>query len=136
MKIEELLNKYFEGETSCEEERELRSFFAGSNVPEELKVYIPLFAYIEQEALQYKKQINRKKDFPKHLMYAISGIAACLLIVLSTNIIYKHSNSTPRDYVIIDGKRYTDTDLIREHAQIAFNDVCFTREELFETLFE
>ena len=27
MKIDELLDKYFEGETSCEEERELRRFF-------------------------------------------------------------------------------------------------------------
>ena len=27
MNIEELLNKYFEGETTCEEERELRRFF-------------------------------------------------------------------------------------------------------------
>ena len=26
MKIDELLDKYFEGETSCEEERELRRF--------------------------------------------------------------------------------------------------------------
>ena len=26
--IEELLNKYFEGETTCEEERQLRRFFA------------------------------------------------------------------------------------------------------------
>ena len=27
MKIEELLNKYFEGETTCEEEHQLRNFF-------------------------------------------------------------------------------------------------------------
>ena len=27
MNIEELLNKYFDGDTTCEEERELRRFF-------------------------------------------------------------------------------------------------------------
>lgn len=34
MKIDELLDKYFEGETSCEEERELRRFFTEEEVPE------------------------------------------------------------------------------------------------------
>ena len=29
--IETLLNKYFEGETTCEEERRLRRFFAEGN---------------------------------------------------------------------------------------------------------
>ena len=39
MKIEELIDRYFEGQTSCEEERELRSFFTQENVPESLQVY-------------------------------------------------------------------------------------------------
>ena len=33
MDIDELLNRYFEGETSSEEERELRAFFTSGNVP-------------------------------------------------------------------------------------------------------
>ena len=44
MKIDELLDKYFEGETSCEEERELRRFFTEGEVPEHLQTYRPLFA--------------------------------------------------------------------------------------------
>lgn len=39
--IETLLNKYFEGETTCEEERRLRRFFAEGLVPEHLEVYRP-----------------------------------------------------------------------------------------------
>ena len=34
MDIDELLNRYFEGETSSEEERELRAFFTSGNVPD------------------------------------------------------------------------------------------------------
>ena len=44
MKIDELLDKYFEGATSCEEERELRRFFTEEAVPEHLQTYRPLFA--------------------------------------------------------------------------------------------
>ena len=50
MKIDELLDKYFEGETSCEEERELRRFFTEEEVPEHLQTYRPLFAYLNREA--------------------------------------------------------------------------------------
>ena len=50
MKIEELIDRYFEGQTSCEEERELRSFFTQENVPESLQVYRPLFVCLDQEA--------------------------------------------------------------------------------------
>ena len=47
--IETLLNKYFEGETTCEEERRLRRFFAEGLVPEHLEVYRPVFAFFEAE---------------------------------------------------------------------------------------
>ena len=42
MKIEELIDRYFEGQTSCEEERELRSFFTQENVPESLQSALPV----------------------------------------------------------------------------------------------
>ena len=50
MDIDELLNRYFEGETSSEEERELRAFFTSGNVPDRLAVYTPMFAYLEEES--------------------------------------------------------------------------------------
>ena len=40
MKIEELLNKYFEGLTTCEEERRLRHYFTREkNLPHEWEIY-------------------------------------------------------------------------------------------------
>lgn len=47
--IEQLLERYFEGRTSTEEERTLRRFFTSGDVPENLKMYQPLFAYFENE---------------------------------------------------------------------------------------
>ena len=37
--IEELLERYFEGETSAAEEKRIRAFFASGEVPEHLAVY-------------------------------------------------------------------------------------------------
>ena len=97
MNIEELLNKYFEGETTCEEERELRRFFTRGIIPEHLQMYRPMFAFLNED--------NR------------------------------HFNTSTANYVIIDGKCYTDAKLVREQAMIAFRDVSISEEEVFATLF-
>jgi hypothetical protein len=44
-KIEILLEKYFEGETSIAEEKELKDYFTSSNVAPHLEQYQPLFGY-------------------------------------------------------------------------------------------
>tara|TARA_R100001143_G_C3360727_1_gene135368 strand:+ start:13305 stop:14114 length:810 start_codon:yes stop_codon:yes gene_type:complete len=45
-KIEQLLEKYFEGETTLNEEKELREFFQQDEIPAHLKSYIDQFSYI------------------------------------------------------------------------------------------
>ncbi len=47
--INQLLERYWVGETSLEEEQILRSFFSQPNVPEELKQYRCLFIYEQTE---------------------------------------------------------------------------------------
>ena len=50
MDIDELLNRYFEGETSSEEERELRAFFTSGNVGRLAQyAYVYLFGGRESE---------------------------------------------------------------------------------------
>ena len=63
MNIEELLNKYFDGDTTCEEERELRRFFTQETVPEHLKEYSPLFAFLDKENKQAKEACTHEKQF-------------------------------------------------------------------------
>lgn len=63
MKIDDLLEKYFEGETTCEEEQQLRRFFATGDVPEHLAIYRPLFACIDREAEAAKTTSLRKAQF-------------------------------------------------------------------------
>ena len=45
VKIEDLLEKYFQGETSIAEENELRNYFSSSNVAQHLEQYKPIFGY-------------------------------------------------------------------------------------------
>jgi len=48
-KIRELLDKYWEGDTSLEEEQELKSYFASSQVSDEFAPFTPLFLFFEEE---------------------------------------------------------------------------------------
>ena len=57
--IKSTLEQYFEGETSVEEEAELKTYFSGNEVAEELKSYAPLFEYYEYEA---SKEVSRAFD--------------------------------------------------------------------------
>ncbi|MFZ2906828.1 MAG: hypothetical protein WAZ98_11545 [Cyclobacteriaceae bacterium] len=53
--LEELLQKYWDCETSLEEEQQLHSYFSSGNVPEQLKETASLFKYFD---LQKKKSVN------------------------------------------------------------------------------
>lgn len=47
--MQNLLDKYFEGEASLQEERELRSYFNQPNVHPSLRLYQPLFQFLKEE---------------------------------------------------------------------------------------
>lgn len=48
--IEQLIDRYFEGETSIAEERILKAFFSQNDVPAHLQQFADVFAYEEAEA--------------------------------------------------------------------------------------
>jgi hypothetical protein len=52
-KIEHLLGKYWNCESTLEEEQELREYFKGANIPDNLRETASLFRYFEE---------NKKKD--------------------------------------------------------------------------
>lgn len=47
--IEQLLERYWQGETSLEEEEILKTFFCQKDLPTELQQYAPLFQYEREE---------------------------------------------------------------------------------------
>jgi len=57
-RIENLLEKYFEGETSIAEEKELQDYFSSPNVAQHLEQYRPMFGYFS---------IAREQQFEQHI---------------------------------------------------------------------
>lgn len=145
MKINELLNKYFDGDTTCEEERKLRRFFTEEEVPEDLQIYRPLFVCLNQEVKAHhleqtdtgkKKLIGRKYLFKhRRWLYMVGGAAASIALFIGSLQLFPVS-AAPENYVIIDGKRYTDEALIKEKAMEALQNVHLTDEDVNNLLFQ
>jgi predicted DNA-binding protein YlxM (UPF0122 family) len=91
--IKPLLEKYWAGDTSLEEELALKTFFSGNAVPEELKRYQPLFIW-KTKQLQLKGTAKLKTGIKKPVSfqwYSFLKIAASILLVLTLGIgFYTH----------------------------------------------
>lgn len=98
-KIESLLAKYYDGNTSIEEEVILKAFFEQEAIPDYMKADKEMFLYYtaekkEEYTVDLEKNIleaieseqsresSKERHFPKYL-YWVSSVAASLLIVLS-----------------------------------------------------
>ena len=124
MKIEELIDKYFEGNTTCEEEARLRAYFSSTDIPSSLIQYKPMFDYFSQEIasnLQEQPVSKRKK---RVWLYTLTAAAACFLIVFGIGSLLNTSTHYCGDnYVIINGTCYTDMHKIQTHAKQALKEV-------------
>ena len=129
--IEELLERYFEGQTSTEEEATLRRFFASGDVPKNLAMYKPLFAYFDDEinragvtnenADRHESEEteltnkNKRAGASRRITLWLSSAAACAAILIGMFVLTPQSKkcSGEGNYVIIDGRCYTDIKTIR-----------------------
>ncbi len=93
--IEILIRRYFEADTTVEEEKFLKQFFSGQNVPDELKHHAALFRFTSKEEklkapsltdAQLSGSIQGKKRnlFSNRRNYlTLAGIAASLLLLFA-----------------------------------------------------
>lgn len=98
--IEVLLKKYWACETSCEEERTLKAFFEGNDIPPELKDYAPFFLVLKEKArIQapdsmdvyssaniQKAQMPPKRPLLIGYLHAGLKVAAVALILISVGL--------------------------------------------------
>lgn len=79
-RIEYLLERYFEAETSITEEKELKAYFSAAGVAPHLQQYGPMFGYYAKEATQqFDKAIPLK---PRKQYVAWLSVAASVVVML------------------------------------------------------
>ena len=118
-RIEELLDKYFDGNTSVSEENELKLFFtSNNNIPDNLLYAKNIFGFFKEEkSVVFPKKIKEKPVKKIRLSY-ISGIAASIFIAMF--LIF--SNVKKEDkiiYAYVNGKAITDKKIAEEYTRQA-----------------
>jgi hypothetical protein len=111
-RINELLSKYWNCETSLEEEAELRDHFKSDNIPDELRETAPLFRYFEENKkkslndVSFDREVWEKIQTPKRgqmakLVYNTMRIAAGLTVVLAATWFIRNEirSTTPPEVV-------------------------------------
>jgi hypothetical protein len=104
--IKQLLEKYYEGDTSLAEETQLRNLFASGDVPDELKKDFPFFPALDllreereedfflpdrfmTKIHQEEDKAEKQKSLPRQRMIGIAASIAILLVGFASGILYE-----------------------------------------------
>lgn len=124
-RIDELLDKYFRGETTLAEEKLLKSYFASSDVVSVHESYRDYFRVFELESKEKMsdplKKVLPVQKFNKRLWiraFSYSGIAAAILLTLW---IQRPQQSV--NYAIVAGNRIDDPEYVQKYAEKKLNKV-------------
>lgn len=115
-KIAELLQAFFNGESTVEEERTLETYFKSGNVAEEFREYEGFFngiselanvvddRNIEEEVMDYiLENENRERTRYRWLWQTVTGIAASIIVILG-GFLYYQQQQKPFDDTFKDPK--------------------------------
>ena len=130
--IKLLLEKYFSGHTSQEEEALLQEYFTGGQVEDVYTHYIPLFEYIGKEKLIADK-LQPTKAINKKWLYMVSGIAAAALLIWGIFLIPPSSDSQ-KSFVLIHGVYSEDPAQVHFYASQAIDRFFEASKPLFDCL--
>ncbi|MFV8374112.1 hypothetical protein [Flavobacterium sp. LB1P62] len=138
-KIEILLEKYFQGETSIAEENELRNYFSSLHVAQHLEQYKPMFGYFSLPKEQMLKQeiprLPRPRDKKHYVVWLSIAASVVVLLGIGTYVFYDYENVNEKH----DLGTYDDPEdalretqkalaLLSNHVNVGIESVYYIRE--------
>lgn len=128
--IDNILEKYFEGISSAEDEKALKKYFQSGNIQPQHEMYKPLFAAFDKE-----KQItapafvtplerdNKKPFLSRKLWISIASTAAVILLVITLFPFKNRNRRQPGDYLVfINGREITNPQKAQQYAEKIFGE--------------
>lgn len=104
-RVEQLLEKYFEGETTLSEEKELKVYFTGESVEPHLEKYKNLFQFFSAESqVTTTSEVNLGTN--KIPWYTWIGVAASIVLIMGlfmTNLLPGVNPDQPPILVVEEG---------------------------------
>ncbi len=94
-RIEKLLEKYYEAETTLKEEKELRDYFAKSEVPAHLSEHKDMFNYFNDSSLETSSRSIKLSS--KTIALRWLSVAAMLVFFVSIFGLYQQNEAEKRE---------------------------------------
>ncbi|GHU88129.1 hypothetical protein FACS1894155_02380 [Bacteroidia bacterium] len=121
--IKQLLDLYFEGQTSLQEEQILRDYFKRDDIDESLTEYKPMFDFFNEERILNSMEENKIK-IPDKIGHSTGrkiwfsrisiGIAASVILFFGIKLTFfnQKKDTSEQSIVYVDGKKFTDMNTI------------------------
>lgn len=93
-RIEIILEKYFQGESTIAEENELKNYFSSSNVAQHLEQYKPIFGYFSQVKEQRLTQEIPLQTKKRNVAWLSIAASAVLLLGIGSYFYLNNTNNT------------------------------------------
>ena len=126
--IDNLLEKYFNGVSSTEEEKRLKNYFEGTGILPEHEIYRPVFAAFNTEkqikapVMTFPEKKTRRPAITRRIIILLAGSAAIgLLAVAFSNLQYTRSQH-PEYMVIVNGKQVVNQHKAQQYAEYMFSE--------------
>ncbi|WP_026727575.1 hypothetical protein [Flavobacterium denitrificans] len=94
-RIENILEKYFQGETTIAEEKELKEYFSSPNVAQHLEQYQPIFGYFSQVKQQKSMQEIPLQTKKRNVAWLSIAASAVVLLGVGTYFFVSEKNAAP-----------------------------------------
>lgn len=121
--IKQLLDLYFEGQTSLQEEQILRDYFQRNDIDESLMEYKPMFDFFNEEGILNSMEGDEIK-IPDKIGYSTArkiwfnrismSIAASAILFFGIKLTFfnQKKDTSEQSIVYVDGKKFTDKNTI------------------------
>lgn len=132
-----LVDRYMSGDTTNEEEATLRTWFrlAGDDIPEEWRPLRALFSFVDEERETPHRRNTLLIAMHRPRIWISSAVAAvAIVIVMFVTQMYNVFITTPQNYAVIDGKLYTNQEVINEQVDDALQTVSAENDDPFSAL--
>lgn len=126
-KIENLIEKYFDGNTNLTEENQIKLFFSQGIVPDHLKMYQPHFQFLRQaKTKRFQVNLNQiieaDKDtrsvIPKRkINYWISGIAASVILIMGVYWMNFSKNNSSK-YIVYNAENSSQAEQEKAYQEV------------------
>lgn len=124
LETDRLIEKYYEGLTTVEEEKQLRCFLSQPNLPERFEPEQAILGYFN-----HKKQKRHFSLLPTIRWASAAAVAVLIIVSSQLLVVGKQSN-----YAYIDGKKTTDVREIKSQALASLSDISSSKDEVAEGL--